>query len=189
MREPRSQTICRATLAALRSTGLTLGQFAANVAEIYQQRVAMHERTVRFHSGGNPYETGRANEQIVARMLSGTVRFPADIEEAWVLALPVPHQGELLAELADRYGLIAAAAPATTGPEQQCHVGRLCKETGEAMSKIGDLLADGVIDHRDRAAAGDAVRELRDVIAASTSLIATIEHCTAVTPIKQRRAS
>ena len=62
MREPRSQTLTRHALAALRGTGMTLGEFAASVVEVYHQRVALHERTVRFHSGGEPYATLRAND-------------------------------------------------------------------------------------------------------------------------------
>lgn len=186
MREPRSQTLTRGALAALRGTGLTLGEYAANVVELYHQRVALHERTVKFHSGGDPYDTRRANEQIVTRYMNAQVRFAADLEEAWVLALPNPYRQHLLAELADRYGLIAAAAPATCGPDQQCQVGKLCKETGEAMVKVGELLDDGVIDQRDRPAAMAALREIDDVIAAATSLKATIEHATQVTPLRRR---
>ncbi|MCB1626497.1 MAG: hypothetical protein KDI48_02145 [Xanthomonadales bacterium] len=178
MREPRSTTITRATLTALRSSGMTMGQFATDVVTHYHTTVALHERTFEFSTGGDPFKAARANSQILSRLMNGQVRMPVDIEESWVLSLPQPWRGELLSELAHRYGLLAAPEPVTDGVGQQRAAGDLMRETGEALIAVAGLLEDGVIDHRDQPRAHAALRELDDVIGSAVSLKATIERST-----------
>lgn len=103
--EPRAALIIAATRKSLRETGRTLRHFAAELIDHYHARTHVDDRTVRFHRTDNPYKDEEANTQIVDRMLSGLVRMPVDIEEAWVLAIADPYRRELLNELAARYGL------------------------------------------------------------------------------------
>lgn len=181
MREPRSATIGRVVLDALRHSGLTEQAYAARVVDLYHQRVALHERTVEFHAGttaGQVIEAQRANAQLLRRMLNGAVRLPADLEESLVLALPPPYQRHLLSELAARYGLLAVAEPSRTEAGQHATLANLCREFGEAVERVAPMLADGRIDASDRNLAGPAVRELRDVLAATHGLIALIQSAT-----------
>jgi hypothetical protein len=191
MREPRSATVGRIVLDALRHSGLTEQSYAASVVELYHRRVALHERSVPFHAGTTAEqlaEAQRANAQILRRMFAGAVRLPADMEEAVVLALPQPYQRHCLAELAARYGLLAVPEPTIDPLQQHATLADLCREFAEAVERVAPMLSDGRIDAGDRHLAGPAIRELRDVLAATHGLIALIESATRPTaPVAQMR--
>lgn len=178
MREPRSATLTRNVTAALRAhKPLTERAFADRVVTAYQDRTALHERTVEFHTGttADTYEqAARANAQLLKRMLTGDVRMPVDLEEAVVLALPEADRLRCLAELADRYDLLAVPKPALDGAAQHQQVSDLLREVSEAVGRLSHLLQDGRIDENDADAIPGAVAELNDVIGSASALIRTL---------------
>lgn len=107
----------------MRATGLSIKSLADVVAAEYMARTAQFDRVIEFHVGTTAASTERAlklNGQIVSRYMDETVKtFPADLEEAWVAALPQPHRDELVAELAGRYGLLAARRPVANGSSSE----------------------------------------------------------------------
>jgi hypothetical protein len=183
LREPRAATITAAVTTALRAhKPLTESAYADAVVTLYHERTALHERAVEFRVGATAeaYEAAaRLNAQTVKRMLKGDVRLPVDLEEAMVLALPEPERRRCLAELADRYGLLAIPKPCADIDGQALMLSDFCREFGEAMQRIAPMLADLVIDERDRAEAPAAIKELQDVVTTATALIELIRTTTA----------
>ena len=98
----------------------------------------------------------------VERWLDDEVDLPAWIEEAWVQALEPERRERCVAELAARYGLVAAREAGANG----CPVsafGQLVSRLGDAVTKCGEVLADGKIDAQDRPLLPAAIETLRFV--------------------------
>ena len=151
-REPRSAVVLRHTREAMRTdTRMCIRKFASRVAEHYISTVDEHDREIQFHVGttlDTACDAEKANAQLIGRFLNGTVRLPADLEEAWVHALPEPHRLECARELARRYGFLGAVIPDESDTPVSS-VGDLAIRFGAAMQTLGPILADGRIDHDD----------------------------------------
>lgn len=152
MHEPRAAAISDAVRRALRATGLTERAYADAVAQLYQQRTALHERSVEFHG----YTT-------------------ADTYEAASRA-----NAQLLAALCQRYGLLAVPMPASGVTAQHTQLADLMRDVSEAIDRVVPMLADGRIDRTDRALAPAALAELRAVAASATALAASIRVATGI---------
>ncbi|MEO7773586.1 MAG: hypothetical protein ABIT61_02630, partial [Steroidobacteraceae bacterium] len=128
------------------------------------------------------------------RILNGVVKFPDDLEESWVAAIPSTHRASLIRELAARYGLLAARAPAAvndvTGQMQQ--FAALSCEFGQTIESLAPIFADGKCDAQDRIHLTRALSELDDLIAASVTLrqqlLIARDGDAAVTSLHGRRA-
>lgn len=163
MRESRSQLIAEHVLLAISRSALTERTYAQTVADLYQERTPLHARSVAFASSADPYADSEANRQTVKRMLDGRVRMAVDLEEALILALPAPYRQQLLAELAERLGQLAAERPSAEPAGQQHQVGSLIRDMGRALDSLSTMLDDGVLDANDAAHAPQALRELEQV--------------------------
>jgi len=165
--EPRSDVVRRHVNNCFRADKtVTEENFADEVKGIYHDRVSnTADRVVHFHEGGDASKVLAANAQLLFRMIKGAVKFPADIEEAVVLALPEPYQSDCLSELSGRYGLLAAHVPESSPNSSVTNISHLMKETGEALEAIAPMLSDGVIDKKDAHLAKTALKEINDVLA------------------------
>ena len=165
---PRSQAIFGYTKQAQRQCGLVVCKFATGVAQRYMHRVAECDRIIAFHVGTTTdtvIAAEKANAQIVNRILDGTVKMPADLEEAWVQELPPKLRDECARDLARRYGLAGAALPQASA-NVAGSVSLLATEFGETMGALAPLLADGTID------ATDSPQLLREALKQGTDLMA-----------------
>lgn len=178
-REPRSQVIFRHTQAAFRATALEPMQLAIRIADEYQARVAAHERIVEFHVGTTVdtiTKAKKANLQIIDRFLKGTVKLPADLEEAWVASLPAPHREDCERELAQRYGFIGARSPLSTTAAELLCTGEVSVEFGQLLQRFA-LVADGRVNGpEDIAELRRTLKEAQDLCAAATTLVASLQH-------------
>ena len=182
MRDTRALVIHAHVQAALKHSGLDEADFADDVAALYQARTPLHARVIEFRPhqrGVNPYDVRRANAQLLFRMLKpeGGVRLPSDVEEAVVLTLPEPYRAECLAELAARYGLLAAPLPAAPGAgirEQVKSPCELMRKGADAVERIAPMLEDGRIGAEDHPHFADALHALNGVMGCCTTLIAQI---------------
>lgn len=98
----------------------------------------------------------------VERWLDDEVDLPSWVEEAWVQALDPERRERCVAELAARYGLVAAREAGADG----CPVsafGQLVSRLGDAVTACGVVLADGKIDAQDRPLLPGAIEKLRFV--------------------------
>lgn len=176
--ETRSRTIVRHLEHYQRQTGKSWPSLAQVIVERYFEQVPADCRVIEFHpaqSSDDPYEAMRANAQILRRMREGEVRFPADLEEAVMAALPDPYRQNLLDDLAAHYGLLAVKAPAFTDTEDARNLAHFWKEVGEAADAVIEMINDnGRIGPEDRDKAEFTVAQLDDVIREAATIKAKI---------------
>lgn len=176
--EPRSAVVFRYTQHAIHHCGLCVRKLATRIAEEYQSRVPQSLRVVAFHAGtttASMFKAEVANAQLVGRFLSGVVKLPADLEEAWVAALPDDVQRECRRELVRRYGFMAAEMPtAPSVRSESASIADLAREFGETVSALAPVLDDGLIDARDAPHIKRALKESADLMAALVTLQAQL---------------
>lgn len=178
-REPQFLPLRQAVIYAhtrrmLDSSALCVRKFALRVAEQYMALVAPDLRQAKFRRGVTLDDLCKAekhNAQILGRYMDGTLKvLPADLEDAWVLALPEPYRGECERDLAARRGRVSFELPDNALGVDAAAMGKLFKQFGELCETLGPALADGVLDADDRPQLPRIVKEANDVIAATLSL-------------------
>jgi hypothetical protein len=174
MRETRPQVIAHHITMALQHSALTMRKFGGAVRDVYEQRTPTEARAIRFHTTRDPYSDERLNAQIVKRALDDLQDLPCALEEALVLALPQPFQGECRRELAERYGELAAPIPSPAEGAAIADCGSLMKECGEALVDLSLCFRNGVVVPGQTRTARQALGDLDDVIAQATSIRARI---------------
>jgi hypothetical protein len=151
--EPRSRFIVRRTSEILRRAPLCVRKFASTVATLYMGRTVDHERVIQFDQESGSIDAAcRAevrNAKKVQHLLDGEVKFPADLEEAWVDALPGPHKNDLIRELAARYGLIGARAPVCSSLHPIADLASVLRDAGEISTALAPAFANGTLDSQD----------------------------------------
>jgi hypothetical protein len=165
--EPRSRVIARHVQLAL-AAGMQMRAYAALVADCYMERTAPYDRIVEFHVGTTAdaaEKAVRANAQLVNRFVDGTVKLPADMEEALVLSLPDDTRARCKAALAERYGLLAARRPDSAEATARS-TADVMREAGEAIAALCEVAAHGTPAARERAR-----RELIEMQAAGASAL------------------
>lgn len=176
MNETRSQIVWQHMDNFVRHSGASWPTLAAEVRWQYEARVAEPLRHIEFSQHRDLHERQRLDAQTLRRF-EHDVKFglPADIEEACVFGLrDAGYTGfeMLLSDLAERYGLLAAPKPMPACEVQD--IGRLLKETGEAIQAVAPMLIDGRIDDNDRPYAKDALGQINDALAMLVSYQARI---------------
>lgn len=151
--------------------------FADRVAEIYLTTVpAEHQRVTFRPMVGDIQQISaaqKANRQTVDRLIKGEVKsFPLDLEDAWVLALPEPHQAEALRMLSGRMGLLPAKV---RSPREALEsVADATHAFSDFLGHMAPIVADGVIDERDQPYLKPALAELADLQATLASIQAQL---------------
>jgi hypothetical protein len=167
---PRSAVIYAHTRKMIDSTSMCVRKFATALAEQYIALVPVDLRTVPFRWGVTLDDLMKAekhNAQIVGRYMDGTVKvLPADLEDAWVLALPEPFRSACERDLAARRGRVSFAVPACDTAEAEV-IAPVLKEAGELCAVWGQVISDRRIT-RDEVMR--LVRESDDVLAAVMQL-------------------
>lgn len=176
--EPRSKVIFRHTARCIRNSTHTDRSFAGLIAESYMRLVAPGERIVQFHIGTDIDSIEKAqsrNAKLIERFINGTVKVPADLEEAWVSAMPQPWRDECERELAQRYGFLGVREPSErVGAELLSAAGALV-EMGHVMEALAQIVADGRITTADVPALERLIREAREAQAELATMSATAE--------------
>lgn len=150
--QTRSETLARHVTALLHDTRTTRESFAISVVEQYHLRVAESSRTVDFKTGGDLFATARTNTQRLFRMLDAAFedsRFPADLEEAVLFALPEPFRTACRRDLAARMGLRDVPLAPTASEGSVRSVGEFLAAAGVVVQDLSQVLADGRIDASD----------------------------------------
>lgn len=176
-REPRAAVIFRFTTDAIRNSHHNDASFAQAVADAYMDQVAPEERTTQFHAGtdlASIEKAGKLNAKLIERFRNGTVKLPADLEEAWVAALPKPWRLDCARELARRYGFIGARVPSSAAAGQMLCTAQVAMEFGQALQALAEINMDGVVDAHDLARVRRALKECGDLASEVTTLKATL---------------
>ena len=171
-KEPRSTTITRYTQRCLNETSKSFESLTADIVETYNRLVPEHLQRVHFKQGGDAFSDNRLNANKLRRYIDDNHenRFPADIEEAWVLSLPPEYQKQCLTELTNRYGFLPVRIRVAIGNADMTNTGELMKEVGEALEALAPIMADNKITQDDREHFDHAVKQLNDVITAATEI-------------------
>lgn len=178
MSKPRSRVIWDHVAAFVHGSGTSWPTFAQAVRELYEAFTPAELRVVEFSTHRDAYERMRLDAQTVRRF-EHDIKYglPCDLEEALVGALEhLEYRGfkELRAELALRYGLLAAEVPHDAPGCGMTRAGQLAKEFGEAMEALAPMLDNGRIDEEDAPHAKHALRKLNNLIAAGTAMSAEV---------------
>jgi hypothetical protein len=171
---PRQSVIYAHTRRMLDQTAMDATAFALRVAEQYIATTAPDVRQVKLRLGdGADLLTAMDNNgQVLRRYMDGTVKvLPADLEDAWLLAMPEPYRGDCERDLARRRGYVPVQLGATgDAPCEPVCLGRLAKEFGALCEALAPALADGKFCHADMPHAARILNESDDLIAAVLAL-------------------
>lgn len=166
---PRQSVIYAYTRRMLDETATNANTFAMQLAELYIATVAPDVRNVPFRlgEGDELLKAMKNNGQILRRFMSGDVKvLPADLEDAWVMALPQPYRRDCERDLARRRGQwTCAELPETEAGHATC-LARVAAEFGQLMEALAPALADGCIDTKDLPHARRILNESDDLISA-----------------------
>lgn len=176
-RAPRAAVIFEFTTQAIRNSHHTDASFAAEVAERYMALVAPNERTTTFHVGTDAdsiEKAGKRNAKLIERFRDGTTKLPADLEEAWVEALPEPYRTDCARALARRYGFIGARVPSDVVASQMLCTARVAIEFGHALQAIAEINANGRVDVDDLQRVRRALKECEDLAGEAFTMKATL---------------
>ncbi len=174
----RQDVIYGFTQQMLRDTGTNRRSFAMAVADLYLQLVAEDDREVPFRItlGGDGEADKKHNGQILGRYLDGVVKtLPANLEDAWVLSLPEPYQGNCERELCRRRGVLPIRLDSIDAARATAGVGELVSDFGDLMAAISPAVADGVIDERDRPHAPLIVNEAYDMLIRLVTFLKSVQ--------------
>lgn len=161
----RSAVIYAVTCKMLNATAQNVMTFAMHVAEQYLARVHPDFRQVKFRD--DLVGCAKHNGQVLGRYMDGTVKvLPADLEDAWVAALPEPFRSDCERELAARRGRYSEKHIEATERGAAVGFGDLACQFGELVGALGPALADGLINEADLPHARRILTEADDLIAA-----------------------
>lgn len=193
----RSKLIMQRSMQAIQQTGLNVLKFASRVAENYITATPQFERCVDFYETGTTLASAtaaeKANGKLVDRFLKSVVRFPADLEETWVDALPEPHRGDLVRELAARYGLLGAKAPALQAHEHVARLSDVLADAGRTAQLLAPMFANGSLKVEGESAQRIAHsllvidRSIGDLVALKEQIREQLPKQAASPPAKRRR--
>ncbi len=169
---PRQSVIFGYTRRMLDETATNANSFAMAVAERYHAMVAPDVRQVKLRLGEGDAlcRAMKDNGQVLRRYMDGTVKvLPADLEDAWVSALPEPYRSDCERDLARRRGHLCVRI------DDGCSnaissVGELSTEFGELLGAIAPAMADGQINEADLKHALQILNKSDDLISAVLSV-------------------
>jgi hypothetical protein len=158
----------------LAATAYCQRKFAMAVAEQYIALVAVDDRTVPFRWGVTTdqlFAAEKHNAQVLARFMSGVVKvLPADLEDAWVMALPEPYRGDCERDLARRRGLLTVRCPDAADFGGPVGLAVLAREFGQLVEAAAPALADNRLDAADIPHARRILNESDDLLGAVACL-------------------
>jgi hypothetical protein len=142
---PRQSVVYGYTRRMLDDTALDATAFAMRVAERYLAITAPDVRQVklRLGEGADLIRAMENNGQVLRRYMDGTVKvLPADLEDAWVMALPEPYRSDCERDLARRRGRYSVEVPAADASGDCASIGKVISESGELCSEWGRAIAN-----------------------------------------------
>ena len=135
--------------------GVSLENWAERVDREYCRRVPEQHRTISAPdlsgiTNADVYRKRlRAWDQVIRRFDEGEVRFPSELEEAWIFALEDPYRSACIRELSHRVGCYGAQIRPDGAVGDHSAWGDALESFGSVTVLMGQILADGVIDDRD----------------------------------------
>lgn len=150
--------------------------FAANVREAYEARYPEHARSVEWSQAVDPVVRMESDRGHVMRWFAkgSNARLPAEIYDVVVEVFPPERRFALEQDLAAERRGVFVYMPGTRGLGVAA-LGRMAKETAEAIAAVGTLYEDGALDERDAPQGPDALRQIDEAVASLLEMRADIE--------------
>lgn len=174
-RHPTRQAVLIAhTEAVIHETGAERTDLALAIARQYHAQVPREHQSLNLELEPQQDDVDayvrwvERTRKAVERLMTGAVRLPVEIEDAWVAALPQPYRSRCIQALVERMDHLAVEIPDEGA--STADLGRVMKEAGEEVHAAGEVFADGRIDERDIPYLPDAERRCRESAAASLAL-------------------
>ena len=168
--EPRTRTLLKAVEDYLGSTSDSFQTFCTHVVEDYVSNVS--PQNIEFSQNPDAYKRIELDAQKIRRMMDD--RFPAELEESFVAALPDQYRLPLLSKLAARYDLIATPMPHGKA-NHTTDFARLLEKVGTTVQAMAPILADGKVCANDLPHIDAAQDELTELLAAAYGWLEQLE--------------
>ena len=151
----------------LHDTAVSEYVFAAEVRSQYERLVPSSARSIEWSQHDDLVTRMKRDAEKLNRWFRDDVhaRFPAEAVEAFVLAFPPDRRFVLQQELATRQGLLVFPAITGGASADTDNLGRIAKETGEAIVALSGMLEDNVINERDSKLAPRVISEIDQAVA------------------------
>ena len=163
----RQAVIIYHTQMMLAQTSCKQIDFAKLLTLNYLAMVPAHARDVSLRDWKGREEDERdhiihANVKAVQRYLSGEVRIPIELEEAWVASLGEGYQEQCVFDLMFRYGLIPVPILENVDLD---NLSTMMNEHADALRALAPMFADGKICEADAPFAAEAHQQLIESVA------------------------
>ena len=173
-KKPRQNALFDAVHHYVRETAVSMETYCANVVEHYEATV--YPRGIEFSQHEDVSERRKRNCNRITRWidLDAHARFPTEMEESLVMALPDAYRLPLLSKLAARYDLIATPMP-DGNLNHTTNLARLCKEFADVVETMGPLIADGTLENDSPGDIDDALDQANELMAEVTGWVAQLK--------------
>lgn len=172
--ESRSETIMRHTDAMFRELRMKPAAWSVDLIAEYHRLVPVEARTVTWQMDGLADRVMAANGLTVNRFRGlyddNAIRFPADLQEAWVNCLREPYRNACRLDLAMRDGTLYVAIPDLVGCSDLESVSRVTMAYATMLHTVAPTMDDQVIDHKDEPHIPPVLRALDKLVGEATSL-------------------
>ena len=169
----RPQVIRYYVSMAINRRGLLFKQYVETVVQHYNATVWEQNRELKPFDVDSVKGLQAAHKRIqrIVHTPHGEypLFIPSELEEALVEALPEPERSICAKVLCERYGFIPMEKPTETN--RLADLGSFVKETGEAIHKLSEVLADNELSESELAQAHETRSELMDVVSTAMCLI------------------
>jgi hypothetical protein len=151
----------------LHDTSVSEYVFCAEVRAQYERLVPAPARTIEWSHHPDAVSRMRRDAEKISRWFRDDVhaRFPVEALEAFIFAFPHDRRFMLQQELAARQELLAVPMPHSGAGADAENLGRIGRETGEAIIAVSRMLEDGKIDGADFKSARAALTEIDQAVA------------------------
>ncbi len=165
-KQPRQNVIFDAVNQYVRETSVSLETFCQAAVEHYEGNI--YPRDIAFSKHEDVNQRIKGNCKRIKRWmeLDAHARFPVEMEESVVAALPDKYRLPLLSKLAARYGLIATPMP-NVQANHAADFARLLEKVGTTVQAMSPILADGKVCANDLPHVDAAQDELTELLAAA----------------------
>ncbi len=169
----RSNTLIEITRTQFRETNSTPLSFSEILFNVFCAKVPVNQRTglVQVRPWKVKEESAKiidANRKRFERYLSGETAVPVDLEEAWVDCLLDKYRSRAIVALCGRYG----AAAIELDRELDCDgLAEMTHRFARVLPSAGRILADGVVDEKDRPDAAEFVTAGKELMSIMGGLV------------------
>ncbi len=173
----RPQVIRYYVSAAINRRGLLFKQYVETVVLHYNATVLQSNQELKPFDVDSVKGLQAAHKRIqrIVHTPHGehALFIPSELEEALVNSLPEPERSTCARVLCERYGFIPMEPPEPSN--RLADLGSFVKETGEAIHKLSEVLADNELSESELAQAHETRSELMDVVSTAMCLIRQLD--------------